>query len=81
MVTLLKKAKTLHEFDQSLPCEKYEGRLGKGQVESAAENIKKSPISTRNERLDYMIQSVPMYVSVPKLFQSQNSTISNSVKK
>ena len=42
---------------------------------------KKSPISTRNERLDYMIQSVPMYVSVPKMFQSQNSKISNSVKK
>ena len=42
---------------------------------------KKSPISTRNERLDYMIQSVPLYVTVPKMFQSQNSAISNSVKK
>ena len=80
-VTLLKKAKTLHEFDQSLSYEKDEGIIGKGQAVSAAEDIKKSPISTRNERLDYMIQSVPMYVSVPKLFQSQNSTISNSVKK
>ena len=43
MVTLLKKAKTLHEFDQSLPCEKDEGILGKGQVESAAEDIKNRP--------------------------------------
>ena len=57
------------------------GRIGLLRGVPMPSEHEKTPISTRNERLDQLVQGVPMYVSVPKLFQSQNSTISNSVKK
>ena len=41
----------------------------------------KTPISTGNERLDQLGQGVPLYSDVPKIFQSQNSAISNSAIK
>lgn len=41
----------------------------------------KTPISTGNERLDQLVQSVPLYSDVPKMFQSQNPMIPDSAKK